>query len=172
MSQAQQEQMNKVLQESFRSVVSELDGKKVELDAAVAEQVHLKDLSAQLTKKLDSLSKSSKALEKDLARIKQAAETRTSTAAQTAPDPLIAEARAEAAAAHERGDEARAAAAASLEAAKAEFVAERAKLVKELDGERKRTEMAQLSLTDAAALRSSLATAKESEARAAGETRK
>ena len=113
----------KILQANLESVVAQLEAKTKEADGAHRDAAMQKELTAQMTKKLDVVAKRNKQLEKENARFVSARDEMLATAVQTEPDALLvdAEAARDAALAAARDAEARAASekAAAAEAAAA-----------------------------------------------------
>lgn len=89
----------KVLQANLESVVQQLEAKTKEAAAAVKDSKTNGELAAAMTKKLDTVSKRNKQLEKDNARFLAARDGMAAVEVQTDPDARLLEAQAQAAAA-------------------------------------------------------------------------
>uniref|UniRef100_A0A7S0J2M8 Uncharacterized protein n=1 Tax=Calcidiscus leptoporus TaxID=127549 RepID=A0A7S0J2M8_9EUKA len=87
----------RLMQANLESVVEQLKQKTEEAEAAKRDAAKQKELVIQITKKLDSVSKRNKALEKENMRNAAARETRTESGVQTEPDAQLVAAEASAA---------------------------------------------------------------------------
>ena len=100
------EQM-RMLQKNLESVVQQLSDKTTECAAATKEATSQRDLATAMTKKLDTVAKRNKQLEKDNARFATARDEMVSAEVQTDPDERLISAQEQAAAAVAAEGEAR-----------------------------------------------------------------
>ena len=85
----------RMLQANLEHMVGQLEAANKETAAAVADASKQRELVGQITKKLDSVSKKNKALEKDAQRILSSREHMVSTEVQSEPDAVLLAAHAE-----------------------------------------------------------------------------